>query len=50
MELKKILNKIKFKNVKSLNYKETKLIRNLRNEKKLEKICLHHMLFLKKSI
>ena len=37
MELKKILNKIKFKNVKSLNYKETKLIRNLRNEKEIRK-------------
>ena len=35
MKLKKILNKIKFKNIKFVNYRDVKLVRNIRNEKKI---------------
>ena len=37
MKLKKILDKIKFINLKSINSKDKKIIRNLRNEKDIRK-------------
>ena len=33
-EIKKILNNIKFKNIKFVNYRDVKLVRKIRNEKK----------------